>query len=80
MSVMLYKEGKGTRVWGKQYKTAVVSESDVASYLADGWHKHPDEVGAKPVETTKIKRTRKTSAQAAEEPQEEVSDESHNEG
>ncbi|MEM6162044.1 hypothetical protein AAH446_16085 [Erwinia sp. P6884] len=80
MGVMLYREGKGTRVWGKQYKTTVVSESDIASYLADGWCKHPDEVDAKPVETAKIKRTRKTSAEAAEEPQEEVSDESDNEG
>lgn len=78
MNVMLYREGVGTRIWGKQYKTMIVSEDDVASHLSDGWFKHPDEVRAKPVETAKVKRTRKANAEA--EPQEEVSDESDNEG
>lgn len=80
MNVMLYKEGKGTRVWGKQYKTTVVSDSDVESHLADGWHKHPDDVSAKVIEPTKIKRTQKTSAETAEGPQAEVRDEPDNEG
>lgn len=81
MSVMLYKEGKGTRVWGKQYKTVAVDETDVDSHLADGWCRHPDEVAAKKQEPTKIKRTRKTPAEDdAEQPQEEVSDEHNDEG
>ncbi|WP_312227555.1 hypothetical protein [Pseudescherichia sp.] len=67
MSTMLYKEGKGTRIWGKQYKTIVVKDDEVQEHLADGWHKHPDDVHAQKAEQTKIKRTRKTNAEAAEE-------------
>ncbi|MCK1966867.1 hypothetical protein MT962_000654 [Franconibacter sp. IITDAS19] len=80
MSVMLYKEGNGTRVWGKEYKTTIVPEHDVESMIAEGWHKHPDEVMSQKTEQTRIKRTRRTNSEAAEEPQEEVSDEHKNEG
>ena len=75
MSTMLYKEGKGTRVWGKQYKTVVVKDDDVHEYLADGWHKHPHDIDAKKEEPAKIKRTRKTNAEAAEEVEHEHVDE-----
>ncbi|WP_312212336.1 hypothetical protein [Pseudescherichia sp.] len=75
MSTMLYKEGKGTRVWGKQYNTIVVKDSDVDSHLAEGWHKHPDDVHAQKAEQPKIKRTRKTNAEAAEEVDDEHVDE-----
>ncbi|WP_072929942.1 hypothetical protein [Nissabacter archeti] len=66
MSVMLYKEGRGTRVWGKEYQTKVVSDSDVAEHLAAGWHKHPDDVAAAEVKAEPVKRTRKTKAESDE--------------
>lgn len=75
MSTMLYKEGKGTRAWGKQYKTIVVKDDEVQEHLADGWHKHPDDVHAPKAEQTKIKRTRKTNAESAEEVDDEHVDE-----
>lgn len=80
MSVMLYKEGKGTRVWGKEYQTVIVRDDELASYKSKGWKEHPDEVNAKPVEEKPIKRTRRTNAEEADKPQQEVSNESHNEG
>ena len=75
MSTMLYKEGRGTLIWGKQYKTIIVKDSDVESHLSDGWHKHPDDVHATKAEQPKIKRTRKTNAEAAEEVDDEHVDE-----
>ena len=80
MSVMLYKEGKGTRVWGKEYQTVVVLDDELAGYKSKGWKEHPDEVKANPAEEKPIKRTRRTNAEEAGKPQKEVSDESHNEG
>lgn len=66
MSVMLYKEGKGTRVWGKEYKTTVVDESLVKEFLSDGWREHPGDVKSSDIEQTPIKRTRKTKAESDE--------------
>jgi hypothetical protein len=66
MSVMLYRDGKGTRVWGKQYKTIAVDESLVKEYLSDGWHEHPDDVKPSEIEQKAIKRTRKTKAESDE--------------
>jgi len=80
MSVMLYKEGKGTRVWGKEYQTVVVRDDELAEYKAKGWKEHPDEVTAKPADDKPIKRTRRTTAEEADKPQLEVSDETDNEG
>lgn len=80
MSVMLYKEGKGTRVWGKEYQTVIVRDDELADFRAKGWKDHPDEVSAKPAEDKPIKRTRRTPAEEAGKPQAEVSDEPTNEG
>lgn len=66
MSVMLYKEGKGTRVWGKEYKTTVVDESLVKEHLSDGWHEHPGDVKSSDIEQKPIKRPRKTKAESDE--------------
>ncbi|MBZ4768479.1 hypothetical protein HU131_24645, partial [Salmonella enterica subsp. enterica serovar Typhimurium] len=44
MGVMLYKQGRGTKVWGKEVQAKVVDDSDVEDHLADGWVKHPNEV------------------------------------
>jgi hypothetical protein len=66
MSVMLYKEGKGTRVWGKEYKTTVVDESLVKEHLSDGWLEHPGGVESSDVEQKPIKRTRKNKAESDE--------------
>lgn len=80
MSVMLYKSGRGTKVWGKEYQTVVVSDDELSDYLSQGWKKHPDEVAAKPAEDKPIKRTRRTNAESAEQPQAEVTDEPENKG
>jgi len=32
MSVMLYKERKGNRVWGKEYQTEEGSDDELADY------------------------------------------------
>ncbi|PNK64543.1 hypothetical protein A6J33_018025 [Pantoea sp. FDAARGOS_194] len=80
MSVMLYKEGKGTRVWGKEYQTVVVRDDELSDYKSKGWKEHPDEVKAKAAEDKPIKRTRRTNAEEADKPQKEVSDETDNEG
>lgn len=80
MSVMLYKEGKGTRVWGKEYQTVIVRDDELAEFRAKGWKDHPGEVTAKPAEGKAIKRTRRTPAEEAGKPQAEVSDEHTNEG
>ncbi len=37
MGVMLYKQGRGTKVWGKEVQAKVVDDSDVEDHLADGW-------------------------------------------
>lgn len=44
MGVMLYKQGRGTKVWGKEVQAKVVDDGDVEDHLADGWVKHPNEV------------------------------------
>ncbi len=44
MGVMLYKQGRGTKVWGKEVQVKVVDDSDVEDHLADGWVRHPNEV------------------------------------
>lgn len=44
MSVMLYKSGLGTKVWGKELQSKVVTDGDVEEYLAEGWFKHPQDV------------------------------------
>lgn len=80
MSVMLYKSGRGTKVWGREYQTVVVRDDELSDYLSQGWKKHPDEVAAKPAEEKPIKRTRRTNAKAAEQPQAEVTDEPENKG
>lgn len=64
MGVMLYKQGRGTRVWGKEYKAIVVEASEVDSYLKDGWHSHPDDVKGEETNKEPIKRTRKTKAES----------------
>lgn len=63
MGVMLYRQGKGTRVWGREYKTIVVRDDEVAECIKQGWYKHPDEVKA---EQEPVKRTRKTKAESDE--------------
>lgn len=80
MSVMLYKSGRGTKVWGKEYQTVVVRDDELEDYLHSGWKKHPDEVAAKPAEDKPIKRTRRTNAEEAEKPHTEVTDEPENKG
>lgn len=71
MSTMLYKQGLGTKVWGKEYKTIVVKDEDISEHLKDGWYKHPDEVPDTKAETKKNTRTRTNKAE---------SDEHNNEG
>lgn len=44
MGVMLYKQGRGTKVWGKDVQVKVVDDGDVEDHLADGWVRHPNEV------------------------------------
>lgn len=66
MSVMLYRHGKGTRVWGKEYKTVIVRDDEAAEHLKQGWHKHPDEVKAEKTEQEPVKRTRKNKAESDE--------------
>lgn len=87
MSVMLYKSGRGTKVWGKEYQTVVVRDDELSDYLSQGWKKHPDEVPEDEVKgegklskTYNVKRTRRTNAVAAEQPQAEVTDEPENKG
>lgn len=80
MSLMLYKEGKGTRVWGKVYQTVIIRDDELAEFHAKGWKSHPDEVAAKPDKDKPIKRIRRTHAEEADKPQPEVSDEPNNEG
>jgi len=82
MNVMLYKEGKGTQVWGKQLKTVIVDDSNVESYVSEGWHKHPDDIVAekdlKPV-VKKEPKKKGGGEEPPEEPQDEVIDEPDNE-
>jgi len=66
MSTMLYREGKGTQVWGKEFQTKVVKDEAIAEHLADGWHMHPDEVAAKKVEKEPNKRARKNKVESDE--------------
>ncbi|HCJ9394972.1 TPA: hypothetical protein NV922_001278 [Escherichia coli] len=80
MGVMLYKSGRGTKVWGKEYQTVVVRDDELSDYLSQGWKKHPDEVVAKTAEEKPAKRTRRTNAEAAEQAQAEVTDEPENKG
>lgn len=63
MSTMLYKQGTGTKVWGKKYQTVIVGDDEVSDYLKNGWHKHPDDVPEAKPETKKITRTRTTKAE-----------------
>ena len=49
MGVMLYKKGHGTKVWGKDLLTKVVSEGEVEEHLEDGWHEHPHDVPDEPL-------------------------------
>ncbi|ELY4440249.1 hypothetical protein SMZ43_003931 [Cronobacter dublinensis] len=44
MSTMLYREGRGTRVWGKELESKVVNDDEVKSHIDNGWFEHPDEV------------------------------------
>lgn len=44
MSVMLYKQGRGTKVWGKDLQTKVVDEGDVEGHVSEGWFEHPADV------------------------------------
>ena len=44
MSVMLYKAGGDTKVWGRKLQTCTVSEQEIEHLLKDGWHSHPDSV------------------------------------
>lgn len=44
MSVMLYKSGRGTKVWGKELQSKVVVDDDVEELLAEGWYEHPGDV------------------------------------
>ncbi|EKS1846855.1 hypothetical protein QBD22_003814 [Cronobacter muytjensii] len=46
MSTMLYREGRGTRVWGKEYETKIVADEEVSKHLKEGWSEHPDDVKA----------------------------------
>ena len=80
MSVMLYREGTGTRVWGKEYETVIVRDDQLAEYRGNGWKDHPSEVSAGPAVDKPIKRTRRTNAEEADKPQKEVTDEPDNEG
>lgn len=64
MGVMLYKQGRGTRVWGKEFKSIIVEEDAVSDHLKEGWHEHPDEVNGESVNQGRIKRTRKTKAES----------------
>lgn len=63
MGVMLYKQGRGTRVWGKEYQTIIVDETDVDAHKKDGWHSHPDEVKGEGDSQEMTKRTRKPKAE-----------------
>lgn len=62
MGVMLYRQGRGTRVWGKEYQTIVVNEEGVEVHKKDGWYCHPDEVKSGSDNQEKIKRPRKVRA------------------
>lgn len=44
MGIMLYKQGHGKKVWGKEMQSKVVSDCDLEDHLADGWFMHPNEV------------------------------------
>lgn len=44
MGVMLYKQGCGMKVWGKEVQVKVVDDSDVEDYFDDGWVKYLNEV------------------------------------
>ncbi|HBI07866.1 MAG TPA: hypothetical protein DDY48_12215 [Erwinia persicina] len=66
MSVMLYKSGRGTKVWGKELQSKVVVDGDVEELLADGWYEHPGDVNSSDTEQKPIKRTRKTKAESDE--------------
>jgi len=66
MGVMLYRHGKGTRVWGKEFKTVIVRDDEVAEHIKQGWYEHPDEVMAEKPEQGPIKRTRKPKAESDE--------------
>lgn len=42
--VMLYRDGKGTKVWGHDMETTIVEKSDLKKYLSEGWDLHPQDV------------------------------------
>lgn len=44
MGVMLYKQGRGAKVWGREMQSKVVNDGDLDDHLADGWFTHPNEV------------------------------------
>lgn len=82
MNVMLYKEGRGTQVWGRQYKTVIVDDSDVDSFIADGWFKHPSDVEADKEKSAAAQAQKKKTGndKKPEKPQDEVIDEYNDEG
>lgn len=63
MGVMLYRSGRGTRLWGREYQTIVVDEADVDDHKKDGWYSHPDDVKSVSDNQEKIKRPRKVRAE-----------------
>lgn len=50
MSVMIYQAGSGAstdiEVWGRLLNVKIVSESEVAGHIDNGWYEHPDDVPA----------------------------------
>lgn len=44
MSVMLYKSGGETKIWGRKLQTKTVQDSDVEAHKSDGWYEHPHDV------------------------------------
>lgn len=44
MSTMLYKAGGTSKIWGKNLQTKLVTDDEVDSSIADGWHRHPHDV------------------------------------
>lgn len=49
MSQMLYKSGSQMQWHGMSLDYVIVDESEIDSRLAEGWHIHPLDIGAEPV-------------------------------
>ena len=49
-ATMIYRLGTETVIWGINIDTKIVDESEVDSFIAQGWYRHPNDVKYESVE------------------------------